>query len=1743
MRSFSRTLLPLFVFVFWFASRILAQVPDPGVAASAPIPGAGHHYIGTGTETVSPADGLLSFDLPIQTPAGRQLSLPFGFRYSSSEQFYLTNNLNHLTWLPRLSTNWGLDGWSYDMPVLTGSARVNLFYTTYTGQPPQGAVNHQCDASLDYVFRGSDGVQYGLNLGGEYVDPSYTSTIPPTSCNVDTTLGPSVAHGITATVPSPWTSWPTQPPITVYDHSGTVYQFSSGPTLNTLSPSLPGPVWTVLPSTITDRNGNQITQASQGFKDTLGRNVVSWTGFGNDGDQVSISGLSANVTLHWTNVPITFPGSAHTVAGSGGCSMSSTAPSSLKIVNEIDLPNGQKYTFSYDPAYGRVSKITFPGGGYARYVWGLNTSSQSAYFTFLVQQQNQVYCDVQYDVPAVTDRYVSYDGSTEVLHQHFAYSTTWDTNSPWFWDSKTTTVTSTDLLTNQVAVTTYNYLPGAADPGGPYEYQAGNNISIVVPVEKSVIYQDGSGHTLKTVNKTWLNGSNPFALLGEQTILDNGQGMTSLRCYDANEQVTHIYEYGFQSEGAKPADPACASSNGLTVSAIGPLRRHTAPAYHNFLGGTPSTHIVNEPDTVTVYDGSSNQVKQTSFTYDGNAVVASGAQTGLVSPPGLRGNTSTITQWLSTGGSSPVTRYTYFDTGQVQSETDACGNTACSDMTGSNHTTTYSYADSYASGTGTPPGQTNTYLTQVTRPNTGVAHIDKFTWGFNDSLVRSHIDQNSQTTTYKYIDSLARPTETDYPDGGKTTFAYNDAPYNISTPSPSVTATKVINSTTNLATLAASDGLGHVIQTRLTSDPDGTDYTAAVFDGLGRTYQVYNPTRCSAPTTNCGENTWGVTTTLVDALGRTCLVVPPDGTLPTSNTCTASQPLNTVLTTYAGNCTTVTDEVGKSRKTCSDALGRLTQVLEDPAGLNYETDYGYDALNNLLCVAQKGTNTGSFSGCASIPASWRPRTFAYDSLSRLTSASNPESGTVTYSYDANGNLSSKTSPKPNQTGTATVIASYSYDALNRLTQKSFSDGTTPRIKYGYDAIALTGCAVAPPSLTDANPIGRRTAMCDGAGAESWSHDSMGRPLTNRRITNSVSNTSSYTYNLDGSLYGITYPVPTKTLNYTPGGAGRALSAIVDFGVAYSAHYAPNGSLCSVDSSWGNTYRHDYTFNNRFQPVAIQVWDISMPAHAPCTTIPSGSGDQLDLTYSYADPSGHNNGNVVTIANNNDMHKTQNFTYDAVNRLATASTLGTNQPWYPGDQPLLSCWGEQYSYDAWGNLSSITAGPSAYNGCTQESGFAMFATTKNQLQDLNNDYVYDSAGNLIHPGPTGTYTWDAENRLTSAGGVAYLYDGDGKRVGKAPASTPTQPNYLYWYGGGSNILQESDGAGNFLYRDYYFNGMLFDRQEGDNWVDHFFADALGNTRGIYGDGDPDGGYSDYYPFGGERPVSTCCPNNPGGVNVPFKFTAKERDSESGLDNFGARYDSSSMGRFMSPDSTSYSSLANPQAWNLYAYTLNNPLKYNDPSGHTVECTTNAQQCKDALAAATANAEAAKRVTTNTVTTKHSFLGIHWTTSKTTIGITGDINSFRALGQNAGRLADLVQSKQNFTFAIAPRFESFGGAEPLTPGGMTQTPSQGFSLPSGVTGAATVAPNPSPFDQDTEGLLGGYPGTIPGANIGETAAHELLGHMWGEVFGGHLAGTAANKADAVMAEDAVRATDPTRGQKVTHGGEQVIPTPRQ
>jgi RHS repeat-associated protein len=74
---------------------------------------------------------------------------------------------------------------------------------------------------------------------------------------------------------------------------------------------------------------------------------------------------------------------------------------------------------------------------------------------------------------------------------------------------------------------------------------------------------------------------------------------------------------------------------------------------------------------------------------------------------------------------------------------------------------------------------------------------------------------------------------------------------------------------------------------------------------------------------------------------------------------------------------------------------------------------------------------------------------------------------------------------------------------------------------------------------------------------------------------------------------------------------------------------------------------------------------------------------------------------------------------------------------------------------------------------------------------------------------------------------------------------------------------------------------------------------------------------------------------------YKFTGKERDTESGLDMFGARYYGSSLGRFMTPDwaakptNVPYANFGNPQSLNLYSYVNNNPTTTRDPDGHCLE----------------------------------------------------------------------------------------------------------------------------------------------------------------------------------------------------------------
>jgi RHS repeat-associated protein len=93
-------------------------------------------------------------------------------------------------------------------------------------------------------------------------------------------------------------------------------------------------------------------------------------------------------------------------------------------------------------------------------------------------------------------------------------------------------------------------------------------------------------------------------------------------------------------------------------------------------------------------------------------------------------------------------------------------------------------------------------------------------------------------------------------------------------------------------------------------------------------------------------------------------------------------------------------------------------------------------------------------------------------------------------------------------------------------------------------------------------------------------------------------------------------------------------------------------------------------------------------------------------------------------------------------------------------------------------------------------------------------------------------------------------------------------------------------------------------------------------------------ADFYPYGGERTYTNTCPQN-------YKFEGKERDSESGLDNFGARYYSNRFGRWLSADWSAvpvpvpYANLTNPQTLNLYSMVADDPESFADLDGHDVQ----------------------------------------------------------------------------------------------------------------------------------------------------------------------------------------------------------------
>jgi RHS repeat-associated protein len=1127
--------------------------------------------------------------------------------------------------------------------------------------------------------------------------------------------------------------------------------------------------------------------------------------------------------------------------------------------------------------------------------------------------------------------------------------------------------------------------------------------------ESQTQYFQNGGTLLKTVNTTFSfsqgdNKSGPMNVVPIQitTVLPNGLTSTVTKSYDSGFTYT-----SFKGATGMPGSYGrllSESASDYGSSAAGPTLRTTKNSYlalsnSNYL----NANLLGLVSSKSVVDGSNCKQAETDYTYDESSYLTTYAGTlpsgSHNSPPNsVRGNLTTATRQLFSAGtcptsaqSGPTTHTNWYDTGEIYQAIDAMGNA-----------TTHSYDSAYAGAFST---KTCNALSQCVSG----------TYDANTGLLTSFTDQNgssqasgttqgdpNHTSNFSY-DSMWRMIQALSPPDPTGARPETDLNYPDAT---TVQHCKKQNSNSGstcgtgwIVSYAYFDGVGRKKQTRLV-DPAGDDFVDTTYAADGRASTVSNPHRSASSATDG-------TTTQYDGLSRVTQVTKQDGSISS---------VQYDLAAGTTNCTLSTDEAGKQRKTCSDGLGRLTRVFEDPAGLNYETDYQYDTLGNLLQVNQKGSAPGDST-------QWRTRTFTYDSLSRLLTTNNPESGQISYAYDANGNVLSKSDAR----GTS---FSYEYDVLNRLRFSTPSDGT-PIVEYVYDQTSLSGYAIS-------NGIGRMTTEYTFPAwgqqyiqAALFNYDALGHMTTEldclpSTCPSSLGLTISATYDLVGEMTSLTYPDGQK-VNYTYDAAAHALSAIGadNTNYTYNATYWPNGA--QYRQWWSPNIYGRTDLNNRLQVAAFYSDNGVTPSY------------YLSKTYSY---STQNNGNVLEIYNNKDTTRNQSFTYDSLNRLTHAENGGTDCTQVLGDGHT-EYWGNNYVYDAWGNLyqKNVTK-------CSAEN---MQATVTAQNRFTGSSYSYDANGNLLYDG-LHHYTYDGENRITQvdSGATSYLYDADGSRVKKTsanlsateyvdfggnviaerstialsasmlsqsglsgynpgqitdgstaccgwhtdtatagawlqvdlgagnqtavtqasiyPASaaytgnTPGNYSVQYsddastWSTAATNFVPSQAGWNSIIWASVgvhrywrlyltntpgtgpwlnelqllgetnymFFNGKRVARHDPSGAVHYYLSDHLGSTTMVVSAAGAIENESDYYPWGGELKISAADAAN------HYKFTGKERDTETGNDYFGARYNSSSMGRFLTPDPLGGEKL-DPQTLNKYSYVRNNPINRIDPTG--------------------------------------------------------------------------------------------------------------------------------------------------------------------------------------------------------------------
>ncbi len=554
------------------------------------------------------------------------------------------------------------------------------------------------------------------------------------------------------------------------------------------------------------------------------------------------------------------------------------------------------------------------------------------------------------------------------------------------------------------------------------------------------------------------------------------------------------------------------------------------------------------------------------------------------------------------------------------------------------------------------------------------------------------------------------------------------------------------------------------------------------------------------------------------------------------------------------------------------------------------------------------------------------RTFNYNSGTTVTgflqSATNPENGTVSYTYNTNNLLASKTDAKSQKLtyqydtynrltsvtwtnppqGGAQVLRTYYYDS-NPLDTTGFSQYTAGRLAaVKYLGAGTGGIVQINEMYSYTQPYAQGTdPEVYGGGLPSAKRLQVNEYMTYQNVQGRNENATvtgnldtTFAYNAEGGLISTTYPSGTTASNGT---------IITTPGPSYNYSYDSMYRLSGMTDSNYNTIVSGVSYN-----AANQLLSINYPGNNETrsynvlnqlTNVTAGSEN---LTYHY--PTGANNGKVSSMYNAV-SGETVTYTYDSLNRLLTVNGSG---------------WGDQYGFDPFGNLLSktVTAGSAPSMSISVNAA-------NNQIQGIG--LTYDANGNTttnFNGGVANTLTYDAENRVSTYQPyigltTTYAYDTQNHRIWSWPGTTDTWGNVsgytvnIYTPGGQKLAAYTVAPAVN----DYNGQATPF-MASGVITSDQYF----GGRR--LAPMDQLGSVGTYFPWG----------ENKGSTNPQdtWSFATYWQDSVSGLDYANNRYYSNAYGRFMTPDpSTNGGRVSEPQNWNRYAYAGADPVNHLDPSG--------------------------------------------------------------------------------------------------------------------------------------------------------------------------------------------------------------------